>query len=64
MSISNRKTNGDDMRRTEKLVERRLRLASHPEEIASNLILCQPTYGWLKPVRQATNFIDILQKDT
>ena len=53
---------------TQKIAERRLRLAGHcikhPEEISSNLVLWQPTHERLHPGRPATNFIDILKKDT
>ena len=53
---------------THKIAERRLRLAGHcvrhPEELASNLVLWQPTHGHRNPGRQRTDFVEMLQRDT
>ena len=53
---------------TQKIAERRLRLAGHcvrhPDELASDLVLWQPTHGRTLPGRPTTNYIDVLQNDT
>ena len=53
---------------SKKIAERRLRLARHclrnPEEIASHLVLWQPTIGSTSRGRKATTFIDTLKRDT
>ena len=53
---------------SEKIAERRLGLAGHcvrhPEEIASNLILWEPTHGRASPGGQTLDFVDQLLKDT
>ena len=52
----------------DKIAVRRLKLAGHcsrhPEEVASNLILWQPTHGSVNRGRRCTTFIDVLKKDT
>ena len=48
--------------------ERRLRLARHclrhPEEIASHLVLWQPTIGSTSRGKKATTFVNTLKRDT
>ncbi len=55
-------------RLTQKIAERRLRLAGHcvrhSEEIASSLVLWHPTHGQRKRGRPVKNFVDTLQEDT
>ena len=51
---------------SKKITERRLRLAGHclryPEEIASHLVLWQPTIGSTR--RKATTFVNTPKRDT
>ena len=51
-----------------KIAERRLRFAGHclrhPEEIASHLVLWQPTIGSTSRGREATSFVNTLKRDT
>ena len=53
---------------SKKIAERRLRLAGHclrhPEEIASHLVLWQPTFGSTSRGRKATTFVNTLKRDT
>ena len=53
---------------SKKIAERRLRLAGHclrdPEEIASQLVLWQPTIGSTSRGRKATTFVNTLKRDT
>lgn len=53
---------------TNKVAERRMRLAGHcirhPEEIASSLVLWQPTKGRVSRGRPAVSYVDKLKKDT
>ena len=53
---------------SKKIAERRLRLAGnclrHPEEIASHLVLWQPTIGSTSRERKATTFVNTLKRDT
>ena len=53
---------------SKKIAERKLRLARHclrhPEEIASHLVLWQPTTGSTSRGRKATTFVNILKRDT
>ena len=59
---------GDLPRLTQKIAERRLRLAGHcvrhTEEIASEVVLWQPSHGRRGVGRPANNFIDTLLQDT
>ena len=52
---------------SKKIAERRLRLAGHclrhPEEIASHLVLWQPTIGSTSTGRKATTFVNTLKRD-
>ena len=53
---------------TEKIAERRMRLAGHcirhQEEVTSNLVMWQPTHGTVKRGRPALTYVDMLRKDT
>ena len=53
---------------TQTIAKRRLELAGHcirhPEEIAYNLVLWEPTHGQLNSDGQNIDFIDALYKDT
>ena len=53
---------------SQKIAERRLRLAGHcvrhTEEIASDIVLWVPSHGRTRVGRPAVNYIDLLQKDT
>ena len=53
---------------SKKIAARRLRLAGHclryPEEIASHLVLWQPTIGSTSRGRKATTFVNTLKRDT
>ena len=65
---TNKDLYGDLPKLSQKIAERRLRLAGycvrHPEEIASNLVLWQPSHGRTRPGRPTINFTDVLKKDT
>lgn len=53
---------------SEKIAARRLRLAGHcvrhPDEIASNLVLWEPTGGRVNRGRKPTDYIDVIKRDT
>ena len=53
---------------SQKIAQRRLRLAGHcirhPEEIASQLVLWQPSQGEVNRGRKPTDYIDLIKRDT
>ena len=55
-------------RLTDKIRQRRMRMAGHslrhPELIASELVLWEPSHGTRKPGRRSNTYIDSLKRDT
>ena len=66
--VTNKDLYGDIIPVTHKVARRRMKLAGHlvrhPEEVASCLILWQPSTGTKKRGRQKRTFIDTLLQDT
>ena len=66
--MTNEELYGDLPKVTTKIAIQRLRLAGHcvrhPEEIASQLVLWQPVRGNAGRGRKATDFIDVIKRDT
>ena len=66
--LRNEQLYGSIPRVSSKVAYRRLKLAGHcirhPEEVASQLVLWQPTFGHRNVGRQAVTYIDTLMNDT
>ena len=66
--MTNKQLYGSLPRITDKIAMQRLRLAGHcirhPEEIASKLVLWQPTEGRVKRGRKPVDYIDNIKRDT
>ena len=65
---TNEQLYGDLPKVSAKVRQRRMRLAGHcvrhPEEMASRLVLWQPTEGKTSVGRRKINFVDVLLQDT
>ena len=68
IKMSNKELYGNMIPVSKKVAYRRMKLAGHcvrhPEEVASTLVLWQPTTGRRNRGRQAVTFIDTLFQDT
>ena len=66
--LTNRKLYGNFPKVTEKIRERRLKLAEHcvrhSEEVASNLVLWKPSHGKPNRGRKRKTYLDNLMNDT
>ena len=66
--IRNTELYGDLPRLSDKIRQRRMRLAGHcvrhPELAASDLVLWEPSHGTRNPGRGRTTYIDTLKRDT
>ena len=66
--LTNRELYGNLPKVTDKIRERRLKLAGHcvrhPEEVASNLVLWQPSQGKPNRGRKRKTYLDNLMSDT
>ena len=68
VDMTNVELYGDLPKVSQKIRVRRLKLSGrwvrHLEELASNLILWQPSLGWAKGGRKKTTYVDNLLQDT